>query len=223
MVSKDTNPELWAKMDDHLDLLLLEAEKLKKGDKVLLVGPNASGKSFFRKLLSRNKKLGDKVKHVHASMALRTGSFPEMGALSSMLHDNDDDATSYSTISNVTKAIESCASYIKDGTTCSLHIDEPEIGFGAELQLGTGTWLRGMLEGMSHQPVLTMVTTHSAYVGEAFLDWKLLDLGFKYKTVEEWVKRKVTPANPVDVVELNRIMFSVIQTRVNKAAAKKSL
>jgi len=208
MVAKtEENSKEWEQLEDHMDQILDLAEGLQKGDKIILVGPNASGKSLFRKLLNRGRK--DKLTVVHASMQLRTESRPDMGAFSSLAHDWPEDATSQSTIRVLKKSIQSVKA------NCALHIDEPEIGFSEELQLGTGTWLRQKIEAIDPPPVMTIITTHSSAVASAFKDWRLIDLGFRFKTVEEWIKREIKPADPEAVENTARIMFSVIQTRIN--------
>lgn len=206
------NTKEWDRLEDHLDEILDLAQNVKAGENIILVGPNASGKSLFRKLINKNRK--PPLYIVHASMQLRTESRPDMGALSNMGHDWPDDATSYSTIKVLKKSLAS----IKDN--CALHIDEPEIGFSEELQKGTGTWLRTQIEGLKPQPVISIITTHSSAVAAAFQDWKLIDLGFKYKTVEEWINREIIPQDPETVMESARLFFSVIQTRINKKNKK---
>jgi len=190
------------------------AQSLVAGERIILVGPNASGKSLFRKLINRGRAKPWRV--IHASMQLRTESRPDMGALSSIGHDWPDDATSQSTIHVIKKSLQS----VKED--CVLHIDEPEIGFSDELQAGTAIWLRDRLDALAPQPVITLITTHSIPVASGFLDWRLIDLGFRFKTVEEWVTRKIEPVDPESVSATAKLVFSVIQTRINKAHAARS-
>jgi hypothetical protein len=214
MIDKtEENATAWEAAEEHLDRLLDAAKSLEPSSKIILVGPNASGKSLFRKLINKGRKKPLCI--VHASMQLRTESRPDMGALSSIAHDWPDNATSYSTLRALRMSINS----VKEN--CALHIDEPEIGFSEELQAGAGTWLRKQLEALQPQPVITLITTHSREVARAFPDWKLIDLGWQFKTVDEWTSREIKPADPEAILEAGQILFSVIQTRINKATEKK--
>jgi len=201
------NAKEWDRLEAHLDRLIETAQNIQAGEKIILVGPNASGKSLFRKVI--NKGRDPRLTVVHASMQLRTESRPDMGALSSLGHDFPDDATSQSTIRVLKKSIRS----VKEN--CVLHIDEPEIGFSEELQRGTGTWLRQQIEALKIPPVITLITTHSSLVASEFKNWRLIDLGFQYQTVEEWINRKIQPLDPELVETTAQIFFSVIQTRIN--------
>lgn len=217
MISKtEENSQEWEKTEAHVDKIVALGKEIQDGERIILVGPNASGKSLFRKLIRREKPLVI----IHASMQLRTESRPDLGGLGCMLKDWPDDATSYSTLKNLQKSIAS----IREN--CILHIDEPEIGFSLELQKGTGKWLRNKLEAIPNpQPVVTLITTHSPYIASAFTDWKLIDLGFKHKTVSDWINREIQEVDPNEIEEKNLIMYAVIQIRINQKRsenAKKS-
>lgn len=80
--------ENWEQMERQLDQLLALRDSVQPGEKILLVGPNASGKSLFCKAMHQIPRLrGEKFVMLHASMALRTGNFAELGALSHMFAD----------------------------------------------------------------------------------------------------------------------------------------
>lgn len=208
MISRtETNAAEWDRLEQHVDNIIDLARGVRPGEKIILVGPNCSGKSLFRKLINGRKRKRWTI--VHASMQLRTESRPDMGALSSMAHDFAEDATSQSTINVIKRSIAS----VKEN--CVLHIDEPEIGFSEELQAGTAPWLRKQLDAMPIKPVVTIITTHSIPVASGFLDWKLIDLGFRYKTVSEWIHRPIEPMDPEQVETGGQLLFSVIQQRIN--------
>lgn len=212
----------WEEAERHLDRLLALADSIKDGDQFLLVGPNASGKSLFRQLVGmRERRKGEKPPTmVHSSMALRTGSHAHMGGLGGMLRDRPDDATSNATLYLVGGAIHNCQQYIKDGTPSSLHLDEPEIGSGEELQASLGPWIRAKLDEFETKPVVTMITTHSRIIARGFRDWKLVDLGFRYKTVDGWLRRKITPLDPEELAKRARTLFLVIVERQEQNKGK---
>lgn len=217
MRNRADNPTLWDEMEDHFDKLIDARDSIITGDRIVLVGPNGSGKSLLRKILPGAGMTDVKkdFKMVHASMDLRTGSNASMGALSSMMRDTPWLATSHSTIYSIEGLIRNGGQWLADGKNVGFHFDEPEIGFSEELQRGTGAWLRRQLETLKVQPVVTLVTTHSKHVADAFRDWKLIDLGFQYQTVSQWIDRKVEAIDPSSIVERVGILHDVIQTRIN--------
>lgn len=209
----EENSQAWEQAEAHLVKIIELGKSIQDGEKIILVGPNASGKSLFRRLIKRAKP----PVVMHASMQLRTESRPDLGGLGCFLRDYPDDATSYSTLRNVEKTIASVRE------NCILHIDEPEIGFSQELQKGTGKWLRDKLDNAPDpQPLVTLITTHSTLVASAFLDWKLIDLGFQYQSVTEWINREITATDPDEIQEKNQIMFAVVQIRINERRSKKA-
>lgn len=203
------NRRLWEECEQQLDRIIKAADHVRKFDRILLVGPNASGKSLFRKLLPKRMD----IVMVHASMELRTSRLSHMGALAGIMADDREDPTSYSTFQNVERAISSADAYLVDGKRTGLHIDEPEIGYSEEMQAGAGIWLRKKLDSMLCAPAVTIVTTHSKLVAKAFADWNFLDMGFRYETATDWIKRRISPVDPESILERSRCMSLVIAER----------
>jgi hypothetical protein len=217
---REENLERWNQMEDHLDALIGLRDQLQPQDKVLLVGRNATGKSLFRSLL-RGQHFGIEKLHLgHSSMSLRTGSFSELGGLSSMFRDMQGTATSVASLQHMETAIKSCQSWLTENKTSGIHIDEPEVGCSEELQESIGPWLRTTLDALNPTPVITLVTTHSRTIAKNFQDWKFIDTGFDYKTADEWLNRKPKPLDMEELQKNARTLFLVIVERQEQAKAE---
>lgn len=220
---REEHKERWDAMEAHLDQLLELRKNVVAGDRILLVGRNASGKSLFRNLLNDPTLTvgGKKIKMVHSSMALRTGHFSSLGALSNMFGDNAEDATSDSSLKIMEAALRNCQRWLGEGSNCGLHIDEPEVGCSEELQLSIGPWLRKRLDELTPPPTVTMITTHSRRLAENFRDWKFIDTGFEYPDIDAWLNREVKPMD-IEELQLNaHTLFLVIVERQEKGRASK--
>lgn len=174
-----TTPEQqWERIGDIMhDIPLREA--------TLLTGRNGSGKSLLRSQINFRVKeeLGEKVRVVHASMALRTGSFPGMGALSGMTRDLDWLPTSLCTIRCIEK-LPAEGNYVV--------IDEPEIGCGEETVVALTSWLK---EWLSQCGALgSMVITHNRHTA-THLDHDAFFNLDGYKTLQEWLDREIVPTD----------------------------
>lgn len=215
--TRETHPELFEELDDHLDRLIDVRNSVKPGERILLVGPNGSGKSLLRKQMPGHPELRDKqLKMVHASMALRTGNFAHMGALASMFNDFDDDATSVASVKLVSGAIRNCARWVEEGGLCGLHIDEPEVGCSEETQLGMAGWMRKQLDELPEGLFVTMLTTHSRHVAAEFADWRFVDLSFEHTTLESWLNREMKPIDPEELSFRSLALFRAVLNRTKR-------
>ena len=151
----------------------------------LLTGRNGSGKSLIRTQLNFRVKreLGEKVLVVHASQALRTGSFPEMGALSGMTRDLDWLPTSLSTVKCIEK-LPTEGNYVV--------IDEPEIGCGEETVVALTAWLNEWIANCG--AIGVMVITHNRHTAIHLKHDTFLNLD-GYKTLDEWLNHKIIPTD----------------------------
>lgn len=168
----------------------------------LLTGKNSSGKSLIRDQLRVRvkKKLGGTV--VHASQELRTGSNPEMGALSSMARDLPWLPTSLTTIHHIQMSCRSA----RDGKHMFV-IDEPEIGCGEETVVALCKWLNEEILTQKFAGGL-LIITHNRYMVENLNCKHFFNLD-GYKTKEEWLNRKIRPTNLKELEE-NRL-FKLIR------------
>lgn len=165
---------------------------VKKGQISILTGKNGSGKSFLRgQLISKVKKdLGKDAVLGHASMALRTGSNPSMGALSGMARDLPWLATSNSTLHTIRMVYNTLKNSNQDSY---MVIDEPEIGCSEETELALSLWLNDLFA--EWKPIGgVLIITHSKHIVKNIKFDKFYSLD-GYTTVDEWLNRPIVPTN----------------------------
>jgi hypothetical protein len=97
--------------------------------------------------------------------------------------------------------------------------DEPELGMGEELQMGTANWLCDQLADWPEHTQGIVLLTHSRYFVERVMKfpgakWLSMD---GYKTHEEWLDRKLEPIGPEEVRAIGRKR----QSRVEKILKEK--
>lgn len=199
-----TKPDL----QDHIDKLLDIANSIKINEVTILTGHNGTGKSLIRKTLSpsigEQLGLGDNAQCCSStSQELRTGSNPEMGALSGMMRDVAWTPTSTETLNHITQLIK-----IKDKF---IIIDEPEIGMGEETVMGLVNFLNDEFQELKGHGVC--VITHNRYIvkhldADAFHNIEGL-------TKQEWLDRELIPTDLEQLKEKSNELFRAIQDRIN--------
>ncbi len=204
-----------AECEAQLDRLL--KIPVKRGDRLLVVGDNACGKSYFRRIAAINFKTIPMV--VHASMALRTSNMSHMGAIAGMVRDTDWLATSHNTFSLIKNALSTATSAKADGKEVALCVDEPEIGMGAAAQRGMVEWLLGRMEAQADDRAFTMLVTHSPIFVRRFAaaGWKFTDLSFSPSaTVKKWLARQASEVLTPDTLEQRAgLLFEVVRDFMN--------
>ena len=161
------------------------------GSVLVVTGQNASGKSFLRRLLHVKLKQM-KIEVIVLSQEGRTSG----GVVSAMVY-GDESRSSTGSISCQTFISGIHTSRSRQGHHVLIW-DEPEIGMGEELQLGSAQWLFRELSNWPKNLQGVILLTHSRhFVREAMKQesakWFSLD---GYKTAESWLKRKIKPAAP---------------------------
>lgn len=84
--------------------------------------------------------------------------------------------------------------------------DEPEIGMGEELQVGSAEWLCGQLADWPEHLQGVIIMTHSRVFVKRMMKfpgakWMSLD---GYKTPELWLNREIVPIDPEEVQKKGR-------------------
>lgn len=195
---------------------LLEGFSLLEVDNInILTGSNGSGKSMIRKQLPFT--MGDRLKIdpkeaqqlvMSTSMDARTGSNPEMGALSGMMRDTDWFATSQNTFNSI-EGIFNAASRKENDKQMYLVIDEFEIGCSEETILALIHYISDNLIKLKKDKKImgAMIITHSRLAVKELKADTFINLDGLTK--EEWLNREVIPT---DLEELNENeMFSYIR------------
>jgi len=168
----------------------------------ILTGSNGSGKSLIGSQLSFRVKKELGLSFVCTSMAIRTGTFASMGALSGITRDLDWLPTSQNTITNLRRAVR-----MAEGRY--LVIDEPEIGCAEETELAIAIWLNQELP----QAGVTgsLIITHSRAIVQC-LTYPSTFYNLDGLTKEEWITRTIIPAD-LGEIEKNELFFYVKQAK----------
>ena len=200
--------------DEHIDRLVDVALDIKAGKITILTGKNGSGKSFIRKVVSQSIEEQLKLDSssrivVSTSQELRTGSNPEMGALSGWMRDDGWNPTSVETMKHVRSIIKSEGKYIV--------IDEPEIGMGEETVMALVKFLNDNMRKVKHKGIL--IITHNRYVVENLDADEFFNIECMSK--EEWLNRELIPTDLDELNDNSNKLFRAIQDRTT--SAKKEL
>jgi ABC-type ATPase involved in cell division len=199
----------------HMEHIIGLTDEIKVGKVTILTGRNGSGKSLIRKIVSQSisKQLGKDEKTpvvASTSQEQRTTSRPDWSALSSCMHDLDSNPTSVSTLNLIQQVIS-----LKDRF---LVIDEPEIGMGEETLMGVINLLNEKFNPLPTDIYGVLIITHSRLVVE---NLKSDFLNIEGMNREEWLNRKIVPADLEEVEDWSLELFRTIQNRINDNKNKK--
>jgi len=176
----------------------------------ILVGNNASGKSFLRKQLGI-KLIQNGYICRSVSMQTRTQVNEDAGALKSALMDDATDATSQSTVNLIKHLFKSIRN--ENPKKTFLIIDEPEIGLSKESTLMISEFIKKEVERIGCG---LLIITHSDIVLNVFSEsstfWSIDE---KYKSVKEYVEREII-ATDISFFEKNPL-FHIIENRLKRA------
>lgn len=178
---------------------------------LVVVGRNASGKSFIRRWIQFS--LRGKTEVVALSHEFRSGS----GFQRAIVYGDE----SYQS----TGAI-SAQTFVSGLSTMrsrkSKHIviwDEPEIGMSEDLQAGSAEWLFSRLENDWPEHLLGIVLmTHS----RLWVDRAMRSAGSRFLsldghgTAEEWLRRKIEPVDPEEMVRMSTEKFRRLNALMGK-------
>jgi hypothetical protein len=186
---------------------------ISKGKLVVLVGENAAGKSFVRRLVSAMCR-DVKIEAIPISMEARSGGSMMYGPARAMVYgDEGHFATGVNTSNLVQTGIRTC-----NGRTESHVIfwDEPDLGLSDNAAAGAGAAIREFASNASQHTRAIFVATHSRYLVRELLPIKphYLHLGLGDSapaTLEEWTERPVTPVDLEELQKAGHARFKAIQ------------
>ena len=178
----------------------------------IMTGSNGSGKSLIRKQIPfamKDRLDLDDVKETQGmvqstSMDARTGSMPEMGALSAVMRDTDWFATSQNTLHSIEGLLDNG---IGDKTKYII-IDEFEIGCGEETVLALVHYLNKKLKSLIKNKKImgAMIITHSR-LGVKNLNHDAF-INLDGMNEEEWLNREIVPTDLKKLKE-NELFFYI--------------
>jgi hypothetical protein len=203
-----------------------------KGDipLVLVLGENAGGKSFFRRLVQavRQTDYEDSIKEcIHLSMENRAGgSMTASPIVRSLIYgDEQYHATGDLTANTVTTGIKTARGRDHD---LLMYWDEPDIGMSAASAAGAGVAIRKFVDTLPAHVKGVFVTSHSPALIHQLLQVKgkphYIHLGVAADappTAESWVKHhadpfKVVPRLPEVISKEGHRRFKLIQALLPK-------
>lgn len=194
---------------------------------VLILGENAGGKSFFRRVMSvvthRGRKggFGDRAipagpfpvrEMVHISMEGRT----QGGIVGSMVYGTEEwRSTGENSSRTVTMGIKTAE---ERAHTCIMYWDEPDIGMSAGTAAGAGQSIAKFAEEANPLVQMVCVTSHSPALVQQLrhLDPHYIYLGNAGgpPTLDDWFAYQANPVPvmPEQVTEASHRRFKLIQT-----------
>lgn len=190
-----------------------------KSDLVLVLGPNAGGKSFFRRLVQetyrrrndRKRKDEKKVEPIHLSMEGRVGS-DGLGWKRVMVY-GDEQRSSTGELSGHLIMTGINTSRGRDNKHF-LYWDEPDIGMSNGVAAGAGIELREFWEDRPTNLVCVFITTHSRALVRQLqgLEPHYVHLGTESPpgSLEEWLEAEEEVLRPSEVKERARERFKRI-------------
>jgi hypothetical protein len=184
-----------------------------QGNLVLVLGDNASGKSFFRRIVGAVCR-EIKVEHIHLSMEGRNGDF---GGLRCMVYgDEGEESTGVNSIHTVTTGIKTCRGR---ETKHVIFWDEPDLGLSDNSAAGVGIAIRDFATSMPQHTVAAIIVTHSRALVQQLVPVTphFLYLGEENvpPTIEDWLAAPIVPIAVDELKERSRRRWRLISTILN--------
>jgi len=185
----------------------------------IVLGENASGKSFFRRCVHISTKEFTSIEEViHLSMEGRAGGY--MGAIRGLVYgDEHRNSTGSNSASTVSTAIRTCEG--RDNSHI-LYWDEPDLGMSEGAALGAAQAIVKFVENLPEHTKGVFITTHSRpMVAElAKIKPHYIHLGTAPDeappSLEDWLNREIVAISPEEVLEKNLARCRAIQKILNE-------
>lgn len=163
------------------------------GKLLVVLGENASGKSFFRRVVCAVcRDVG--IEAIHLSMEGRNST--GFGGLRVMVYgDEEEESTGVNSAYTVTKGIATCRGRENKHV---IFWDEPDLGLSDNNAAGLGIVIRDFAADAPTNTIAAIVVTHSKALVQ-----QLLPIGPHYlylgeenvpQTIEEWLKAPIVPS-----------------------------
>lgn len=184
----------------------------------LVLGENAGGKSFFRRLIQILAQEAHYKEMIHLSMEARAG-VNMMGAMKAFVYgDEQYRSTGENSAYTVTTAVKTCRGREHDHL---LYWDEPDLGMSENAAAGAGIQIAKFMRKRPKHTRGVFVTTHSRALVEQLLPVKphYLHLGVPSDeappSLRDWLDRPIVPISPEKVSDASQKRFKAIQKILN--------
>ena len=170
---------------------------------LVVTGQNAAGKSLLRRYLQMTLKRDYEMEVIHLSQEGRsTGGIERAFIYGSEGYESTGAMTAKTFIVGMKTMRKRERPHV-------VIWDEPEIGMGDELQLGTANWFCSQLEDWPEHLQGIVLLTHSRYFVRRVMEfpgarWLSLD---GIKTPEAWLDREIVPVDPETVLKTGHERF----------------
>lgn len=163
----------------------------------ILTGSNGSGKSLIRQQLAfklaKDLDCSPRGLTIDVSMAKRTASNPDLGALASFMADDPTEPTSLATFSHIQTTFNSIGP--EHDWYPYIILDEPEIGMSRESQLGLASYLKENKDIILHNSKGMCIITHSEFLVKELESISTFLNMDGYETADEWINRTIVPTD----------------------------
>jgi hypothetical protein len=186
----------------------------------LVLGDNAGGKSFFRRLVSECAKRAGIDECIHLSMQGRASG----GVMRGMIYGSEDwQSTGEITGHTIRTGIKTCMGRDTDHL---LYWDEPDLGLSEEATLGVALELEKFARALPKHTRGVFITTHSRVIARqlATLEPHYIHLGSKKPpmSLQAWLDRPIKPIAPEELAELSLKRFRAIQKILDRKKLDRS-
>jgi hypothetical protein len=191
-----------------------------KGSKlVLAVGENASGKSFYRRVIQSwcQHRSKEGIECIDLSMERRSVS----SVTRAFIYGGDEgrDSTGRLTVSSILGAIHTSQGREKP------HIliwDEPDLGLSEAGSLGAAQEINEFMQDPPKRLVMAVVVSHSRTMlrGLREIPHHFLHFGKESHTLDSWLQRPVQPRRLDEIREANLARYKAIQVILNAQKAR---
>ena len=187
-----------------------------KGRLVVVVGDNASGKSFCRRIIQAMCQK-NKIECIPISAEHRR-KVSYMPWLTFVYGDEEYEATGVNSVGTVLQGINTCKAR---ETNHVIFWDEPDLGLSDSWAAGVGQMLCEFAKDPPKHTVASFVVSHNKALVRELLPAEpfYLHLGSKTApaTLEEWVEKRSPPRDPSKLPELSRKRFKAIQAVLDRS------
>lgn len=187
-----------------------------EGSLIVVVGENASGKSFFRRLVKAVCSMCQpRIECIDISME---GRGREYGGFRGFIYGSEEwDSTGVNSTHTVITGIRTCRSR---ETPHTIFWDEPDLGLSENGAAGMGMAIAAYMRSPNPLTLAACVVTHSKPLARelAALNPHYLFVGGGNvpQTLQDWLNLPLVPRSPEDIKETGHRRFQLIQKILNR-------